>query len=104
MGEAGWTGNPVLAGSRGRRNFWTGDMQRSAKRFRKAILYAEAHNLHLVFALLAKPWAGRASRLAFVGVPEKIAVVVADWKGFGALPIPQWGRAIFGKRVKKYYQ
>ena len=75
-------------------------MQRSAKRFRKAILYAEAHDLHLVFALLAKPWAGRAARLAFVGVPERAAVVVADWKGFGALPIPQWGRAVFGKKIR----
>ena len=76
-------------------------MQRSAKRFRKAILYAEAHNLHLVFALLAKPWAGRAARLAFVGVPEKVAVIVADWKKLGILPVPQWGRAVFGKGLKK---
>jgi hypothetical protein len=75
-------------------------MQRSAKRFRKAILYAEAHDLHLVFALLAKPWAGRAARLAFVGVPEKVAVVIADWKGFGTLPIPQWGRVVFGRRIR----
>ena len=75
-------------------------MQRSAKRFRKAILYADDNNLHLVFALLAKPWAGRAARLAFVGVPEKVAVVVADWKGFGFLPIPQWGRAVFGKHIR----
>jgi hypothetical protein len=75
-------------------------MQRSAKRFRKAILYTEAHDLHLVFALLAKPWAGRAARLAFVGVPEKAAVIVADWKGFGTLPVPQWGRVVFGRRVR----
>jgi len=51
--------------------------------------------------LLAKPWAGRAARLAFVGVPERVAVVVADWKDFGALPIPQWGRAVFGKRIRE---
>ena len=75
-------------------------MQRSAKRFRKAILYTEEHDLYLVFALLAKPWAGKAARLAFVGVPKNIAVVVADWKGFGTLPIPQWGRAVFGRRLK----
>jgi len=75
-------------------------MQRSAKRFRKAILYAEANDLYLVFALLAKPWAGRAARLAFVGVPERVAVIVADWKGFGTVPVPQWGRAVLGKRIR----
>ncbi len=70
-------------------------MERSAKRFGKAILYAQENDLHLVFVLLAKPWAGKAARLAFVGVPENVAVIVADWKIFGELPVPQWGEATF---------
>ena len=68
-------------------------MERNAKRFQKAILYAKENDIHLVFVLLAKPWAGRASRLAFAGVPENVAVLIVDWKKFGKLPVPQWGMA-----------
>jgi len=69
-------------------------MERNAKRFQKAILYAKENDVHLVFALLAKRWAGQSARLAFVGVPENVAVVVADWKLFGELIVPQWGRSL----------
>jgi hypothetical protein len=70
-------------------------MERSTKRFQKAILYAQSNDVHLVFVLLAKPWAGQAARLAFAGVPENVTVIVADWKKFGKLPVPQWGRVVF---------
>jgi hypothetical protein len=30
---------------------------------------------------------------AFVGVPGNAAVVLADWKVFGVLPMPGWGAA-----------
>jgi len=69
-------------------------MERSTKRFQKAILYAKENDLHLVFVLLARPWAGKAARLAFAGVPKDLAVVVVDWKKFGKLPVPQWGRLV----------
>lgn len=65
-------------------------MERSAKRFQKAILYAKENDVHLIFVLLGKPWAGKAARLAFTGVPEDVAVVVEDWKKFGKLPVPRW--------------
>ncbi len=68
-------------------------LERSAKRFQKAILYAKENGVHLVFVLLGRPWVGRAARLAFVGVPENVAVIVADWKKFGKIPIPHWGMA-----------
>jgi hypothetical protein len=74
-------------------------MERSAKRFRKAILYARENDVHCVFVLLAKPWAGRAARLAFEGVPENVAVVVADWKKFGKLSVPQWERVVLSMTV-----
>lgn len=71
-------------------------LERSTKRFRKAILYAKENDVHLVFVLLAKRWAGQAARLAFAGVPENVAVIVADWKKFGEIPVPQWGRSLIG--------
>ncbi len=69
-------------------------MERNAKRFQKAILYAQENDVHLVFVLLAKRWAGKAARLAFAGVPKRVAVIVADWKKFGKLPVPQWEQTV----------
>jgi hypothetical protein len=75
-------------------------MERNAKRFQKAILYAKENDVHLVFVLLAKRWAGQAARLAFVGLPNNVAVVVENWKVFDELIVPQWGQAMFGDNIK----
>ncbi len=67
--------------------------RKTARRFERALLYARRFSLSLVFALLAPPWVRQAVIGIFVGLPEDAAVVLADWKAFGALPVPQWGSA-----------
>jgi hypothetical protein len=62
-------------------------------RFERALLYTRRFSLSLVFALLAPPWVRQAVVGRFVGLPGGAAVVLADWKAFGALPVPQWGSA-----------
>ncbi|MEJ2710642.1 MAG: helix-turn-helix transcriptional regulator [Anaerolineales bacterium] len=64
-----------------------------SRRFERAWLYARCFSLPLVFALLAPPWVRRAVVKVFVSVPYEAAVILADWKGFGDLPIPKWGLA-----------
>ena len=65
--------------------------RKTARRFEQALLYARRFSLALVFALLAPPWVRQAVVEIFVGLPGDVAVVLADWKAFGALPVPQWG-------------
>jgi hypothetical protein len=67
--------------------------RKMARRFERALIYAERFSLALVFALLAPPWVRQAVVGIFVWVPGDAAVVLADWKVFGALPVPQWGAA-----------
>jgi len=63
------------------------------RRFEQALRYARRFSLLLVFALLAPAWVRRAVVGGFVGLPGDTAVVLADWKAFGALPAPGWGAA-----------
>jgi hypothetical protein len=65
--------------------------RKTVRRFEGALIYARRFSLSLVFALLAPPWVRRAVMEIFVQVPGDAAVVLADWKAFGALPAPQWG-------------
>jgi len=66
---------------------------KTARRFWGALLYARRFPVSLVFALLAPPWVRQAVVGGFVGLPGDAAVVLADWKAFGALPAPRWGSA-----------
>jgi len=59
-------------------------------RFEQALRYARRFSLSLVFALLAPPWVLRAVVGCFVELPEDAAVVLADRKAFGVLPVPGW--------------
>ena len=70
-------------------------MELTRKRFLKAVDYAEAMNIRTVFGFLGMPWTIESAKLAFVGVPDNMAVVAIDWNKFGDLPYPQWGRAVF---------
>ena len=65
--------------------------RKTAHRFEQALFYARRFSLSLVFALLAPPWVRQAVVETFVQLPGEAAVVLADWKAFGALPVPQWG-------------
>lgn len=64
---------------------------KTTRRFERALTYTRRFSLSLVFALLAQPWVRQAVVEIFVKVPGEAAVVLADWKAFGALPVPQWG-------------
>jgi hypothetical protein len=67
--------------------------RKTVHRFEGALRYARRFSLSLVFALLAPPWVRRAVVAGFVGLPRDAAVVLADWKAFGELPVPGWGAA-----------
>jgi hypothetical protein len=67
--------------------------RKTNRRFEQALLYARRFSLSLIFALLAPPWVRQAVVGGFVQLPRDVAVVLADWKAFGALPVPQWGSA-----------
>lgn len=60
------------------------------RRFERALHYARRFSLTLVFAFLAPSWVRQAVVGVFVQVPGDVAVVLADWKSFGELPVPQW--------------
>jgi hypothetical protein len=53
---------------------------------------AEKAHMNLVFALLGMPWVVDVAQAAFSGIGGHTAVVLADWKAFGRLPVIQWGR------------
>jgi hypothetical protein len=67
--------------------------RKTIRRFEQALLYARRFSVSLVFALLAPPWVRQAVVGGFVGLPGDVAVVLADWKAFGTLPVPRWGSA-----------
>ncbi len=67
--------------------------RKTIRRFEAALLYARRFSLSLVFALLAPNWVRQAVVDGFIVLPGDAAVVLADWKAFGALPVPKWGVA-----------
>jgi hypothetical protein len=71
-------------------------LDKTTVRWLKAIGYAEAVGVRLVFVFLAMPWVRDAVRLAFMDVPETGAVIIADWsrRNFGQIPFPKWGEVV----------
>jgi hypothetical protein len=61
-------------------------------RVNRALVYARGFSVRLVFALLGPPWVRKEAVKVFVDSPEDLAVVLEDWKRFGELPVPVWGR------------
>ena len=72
-------------------------LNKTIRRWERAVQYANYVNVHLVFAFLGMPWVRNAARLAFMDVPKNCAVVFADWSkdNFGQLPYPKWGEVTF---------
>ncbi len=72
-------------------------LEKTIRRWERAVQYANYVDVHLVFAFLGMPWVRNAARLAFMDVPKSCAVVVADWskENFGQLPYPKWGEVVF---------
>jgi hypothetical protein len=72
-------------------------LEKTVKRWEKAVQYANYVDMYLVFAFLGMPWVQNAARLAFMDVPKNCAVVITDWSkaNFGQLPYPKWGEVTF---------
>jgi hypothetical protein len=72
-------------------------LDKTIRRWRRAVTYANYVGVHLVFAFLGMPWVRDAARLAFMDIPKSCAVTVADWskENFGQLPYPKWGEVVF---------
>jgi hypothetical protein len=66
--------------------------KKTRRRFVQAVNYAAEKEVGLVFALLGRDWVCEAARPAFVGLPEKVAVTMGNWKEMGRLPLTEWGR------------
>ncbi|MEA3350204.1 MAG: hypothetical protein U9Q82_06260, partial [Chloroflexota bacterium] len=55
--------------------------------------YAQGYDLPLVFVTLSPPWVQEMALTVFrdMSAFDTAAVVMADWKDFGELPVPAWG-------------
>jgi hypothetical protein len=62
------------------------------RRINQALIYARRFSVRLVFAFLGPPWVREAGVKVFHDLPDDVAVVIEDWKAFGKLPVPEWGR------------
>jgi hypothetical protein len=60
-------------------------------RLNQALIYSRRSRVRLVFALLSPPWVLNAVRL-WQEVPKDAAILVEDWRVFGMLPFPEWGK------------
>lgn len=73
------------------------ELQRRAMvRCNRATLYARSFPVHMVFVILAQFWIRETIIGSFIDLPDTTSVVLADWKSFGWLPAPVWGRATNG--------
>ena len=72
-------------------------LEKTTIRWLKAVGYAEAVGVRLVFVFFGMPWVRDAARLAFMDVPQTCAVIIADWSrhNFGQLLFPKWGEVVF---------
>ena len=68
--------------------------ERLANRHNRALLYARTFPVHLVFVVLSQAWLSGVVIDGFQNLPNSTAVVLAEWKDFGSLPVPVWGRLV----------
>ena len=67
--------------------------RKAIRSINKAIVYADSFlDLELVVAFLGPPWMLGGIRESLSGVPGRVAVVLAGWTDFGALPEPVRGK------------
>jgi hypothetical protein len=64
----------------------------TVRRVNRALVYARGFALKVVFALLGPPWVRREVVVVFQDLPNDVAVVMEDWRAFGELPVPVWGK------------
>jgi hypothetical protein len=66
--------------------------RKTLRRVNRALVYARGYKVRLLFALLGLPWVRRDVVEVFHDLPGDVAVVLEDWKEFGRLPVPGWGK------------
>jgi hypothetical protein len=67
-------------------------VQKTLRRVNQALLYARRGRVRVVFVLLGLPWVLHELANLFHQLPNDLAVVAQDWKAFGHLPAPSWGK------------
>ena len=62
-------------------------------KFNKARIYTQSFDLPLVFAVLSPAWVQETVSPVFrdLSAFDDVAVVLANWRAFGELPMPAWG-------------
>ncbi len=66
--------------------------RKTVRRVNQALMYARRCPVRLVFVVLGPPWVRAAVVEVFQHLPGDVAALLEDWKSFGVLPVPQWGR------------
>jgi len=66
--------------------------EKTIRRINQALIFARGFSVRLVFAFLGPPWVRNEGTKVFYDLPDDVAVVVEDWKAFGELPVPEWGK------------
>ncbi|MBU0511365.1 MAG: hypothetical protein KJ638_06650, partial [Chloroflexi bacterium] len=56
-------------------------------------IYTQSFDLPLVFAVLSPAWVQETVSSVFrdLSAFDNVAVVLANWRAFGELPMPAWG-------------
>ena len=67
--------------------------EKIANKFNKARVYTQGFDLPLVFTVLSPAWVQEAVSSVFrdLSAFDDAAVVLANWRAFGELPVPAWG-------------
>ena len=67
--------------------------EKIANKFNKARVYTQSFDLPLVFVVLSPLWVQEAILPVFrdLSAFDDAAVVLANWRAFGELPVPAWG-------------
>jgi hypothetical protein len=66
--------------------------RKTVRRINQALLFSRRASVGLVFVLLGPRWVRKAAVEDFPALPVDLAVVLEDWKQFGVLASPEWGR------------
>ena len=61
-------------------------------RYHRALMHAAQVNIPIVFAVLSMPWVLRAVVPIFNNISDHMAVIVEDWRRFGKLQVPEFGK------------
>ena len=61
-------------------------------RYNRALMHGAQSKIPIVFVLLSMPWVLRAVVPIFNNISDEMAVIMGDWRRFGKLQAPEFGR------------